>query len=119
MLNTSNHKGRLLSKRLASSKKVKANKRSRLDLYSSRNHTYHALLIGNRLEWQGDAPKQIDGHALSVQVELLRVSPSLEQGKTMAVALQRLAELETFTGEKDPIVWEKAQRQERELPGRS
>ena len=82
--------------------------------------TYHALLTGNRLEWQGEKPQT--GDTVTVRVTVLGDDDGSEngaetaQGERMAAVLEHLALLGTFAEESDPAQWEKEQRQERDLP---
>ncbi len=79
--------------------------------------TYRALLKGNQLEWQDEAPAQAQEQVVPVQVTLLERDATV-QGERMAAALEKLAALRTFADEDDPAAWERNGRQERELPGR-
>ncbi len=79
--------------------------------------TYRALLKGDQLEWQDEAPAQAQGQAVLVQVTLLGRDTTV-QGERMAAALEKLAALRTFADEDDPAAWERNGRQERTLPGR-
>ncbi len=88
--------------------------------------TYKATLRGNRLEWRGDIRKYIPAdRAVTVYVTLVDELPvELEemagkQGAAMAAALTRLAEMDALADISDAAIWEREERQDRELPGRS
>lgn len=85
--------------------------------------TYKATLRGNHLEWSGETPEQIEGdQAVIVYVTILnetaRSTSDAERGKRMAEALAKLASLNPPSEISDPSVWERDERQERQLPGR-
>jgi hypothetical protein len=88
--------------------------------------TYKAILRGNRLEWRGDIRKHIPAdRAVTVYVTLVDELPvetegiAGKQGADMAAALTRLAELDALADIDDAAAWERDERQDRELPGRS
>ena len=84
-------------------------------------NTYHALLKGDRLEWQGEMPEAKEG-TVAVRVTLLEDEAFIAEdgggprGERMAAVLERLAGLDPFADENDLAQWEKEQRQERDLP---
>lgn len=88
--------------------------------------TYKATLRGNLLEWRGDVREHIPAdRAVTVYVTLVdELSVETEeiaarQGAAMAAALTRLAEMDALADISDAAVWEREERQDRELPGRS
>jgi hypothetical protein len=86
-------------------------------------NTYKAILRGNHLEWDGDAPDHLtQKDAVMVYVTILGepVVPSVvtEQGQRMAAALEQLAVINALPDLTDPVAWEREVRQDRPLPGR-
>ena len=80
--------------------------------------TYKATLKGNRLEWIGEEPRRKD--AVPVYVTLLEEQTAQRaQGDQMAEALNQLAEAGGLATISDPEAWQREQRQDRALPGRS
>lgn len=81
--------------------------------------TYKAVLKGDRLEWSGERPPQTE--AVSVHVTVLEHQPATgsSDGRSMAEALNQLADAGGVTSISDPERWQQEQRQERALPGRS
>ncbi len=80
--------------------------------------TYRAILRGNNLEWNGDAPKCLESEkAVEVQVTILKEaaipSATLARGKGMAEALEKLAAIDALSGTADPSAWQREQRQDR------
>lgn len=85
--------------------------------------TYKATLIGNHLEWSGEAPEQIaSDQAVEVYVTILketaRSTNDAERGKRMAEALDKLASINALSEISDPSAWQRDERQDRQLPGR-
>lgn len=85
--------------------------------------TYRAILRGNNLEWNGDAPECLDSEkAVEVQVTILKEaaipSVTLARGKGMAEALEKLAAIDALSEISDPSTWQREQRQDRSLPDR-
>lgn len=86
--------------------------------------TYKAVLRGDRLEWRGETPEQVEGeHAVDVHVTILRdadvAADRMTRGAKMAEALEKLAAINAFPDIADPSAWQREQREERPLPGRS
>ncbi len=78
--------------------------------------TYKAILRGNKLEWNGDAPKCLEGEkAVEVHVTILEgaaISPAtIARGKSMAEALEKLAAIDALSEIADPPAWQREQRQ--------
>jgi len=71
--------------------------------------------MGDRLTWIGARPALQEGVAVRVTL----VESTSSQGVEMAEALAALAASGGLSSIADPLAWERAQRQERELPGRS
>jgi hypothetical protein len=85
--------------------------------------TYQGVLRGARIEWTGDAQRELPSEeGMRVHVTLLeRVvlsAPVAEQGQRMAAALERLAACRALEGITDPAAWERETRQDRPLPDR-
>jgi hypothetical protein len=84
--------------------------------------TYKATLQGNQLHWSGDSPKQLESGPIEVLVTVLTESETeterATRGKRMAEALEKLAESKTVADISDPVMWQREQRQDRDLPGR-
>jgi hypothetical protein len=88
------------------------------------SQTYEAVLRGDRLEWRGKAPEQIkDERAIGVHVTVLQDADVLPdrttRGAKMDEALEKLAAINAFAQISDPVAWQREQREERPLPGRS
>lgn len=85
--------------------------------------TYKAILRGDRIEWSGDAPEQLDTQqAVEVYVTILQStatsSTAASNGKAMAEVLEKLAATNSVSEITDPSAWQRDQRQDRVLPGR-
>jgi len=81
------------------------------------SNTYQAVLRGNRLEWSGEVPDRLtEDRPLKVNVTIIDTSP--DQGRQMAEALEKLAQLQSVPTITDPAAWEREQRVDRSLPGR-
>ena len=85
--------------------------------------TYKAVLRGDRLEWTGAAPGNIDAvEGVEVYVTIVQdegVAPSaVSDGKAMAEALGKLAASGAALDISDPAAWQRDERQDRVLPGR-
>ena len=86
--------------------------------------TYRAVLKGNRLEWPGEVPPEIDtDRAVPVDVTILRderfsASRDAHAGERMAAALEKLAASQSVAGIEDPVAWQREVRRGRPLPGR-
>jgi hypothetical protein len=86
-------------------------------------NTYKAVLKGDRLEWLHDIPQELaQKEAVAVYVTVLEEtseSANAPSGAKMAEALEKLAALGTLTRIADPVAWQREQRQDRVLPGRT
>jgi hypothetical protein len=86
--------------------------------------TYRAVLKGDRLEWLGEIPPEIDtDRAVPVDVTILhdeRFSASREAhaGERMDAALEKLAASQAVAGIEDPVAWQREVRRDRSLPDR-
>jgi hypothetical protein len=85
------------------------------------NQSYHATLLGDRLEWI-DPPPALDGPTL-VEITILRPAETEEErrarGRRMAAALKRAADAaEAFAEITDPVLGQRQLRRDRPLPGR-
>lgn len=82
--------------------------------------TYKALLQGNQLEWKDAAPP-LSNEPLLVYVTVAQTQATLPKqpsGPAMAAILEQLAQRGTFASISDPVAWQRAERSERDLPGR-
>ena len=85
------------------------------------NLSYKGVLHGNRIEWANDAGPKSD-LPISVEVTVVDSQNSVDQserGRKMASVLERLAAAGAFDTIADPLAWQREQRTDRELPGRS
>lgn len=86
--------------------------------------TYSPILKGDRLEWLGEAPPEVDrDRAISVDVTILRderfsTSRTPHAGERMAAALEKLAASQAVASIEDPIAWQREVRRDRPLPSR-
>jgi len=85
--------------------------------------TYRAILRGNNLEWNGDAPECLEEEkAFEVHVTILEEaatsSATIARGKRMTEALEKLAAIDALSEISDPSAWQREQRQDRSLPDR-
>ena len=83
--------------------------------------TYLAILDDNRVEWSTDPPPAL-ARRVRVHVTLLDnppVAASPDQGARMASVLELIANRGGLTAITDPLAWEREQREDRELPGRT
>ena len=84
--------------------------------------TYRAVLRGRVLEWQYEQPlnlpteRPVTVHVTILEEQLTASQP--QQGQQMAAVLEQLAQLPSTLGTVDAVQWERAIRQERNLPGR-
>jgi hypothetical protein len=86
-------------------------------------NTYKAILRGNHLEWNEDAPDHLrQEDAVMVYVTILDepvvLSAVIQQGQRMAAALEQLAAINALADLTDPVTWEREIRQDRPLPDR-
>ena len=82
-------------------------------------NTYRAILDGNVIRWLDSSP--ILQHPVQVRVTLLDEASSSTnkvRAQIMKIALQNLARTNALGSMIDPVAWQKAERQERLLPGR-
>ena len=82
--------------------------------------TYEAVLIGNRLEWKGDAPDPSMEWRVTVTV---LPTPSGEpasapNGARVAAAMEKAAAMGGIASIPDPSEWQREIRKDRPLPGR-
>ena len=83
---------------------------------------YKAILRGDRIEWEDDVPEQIRSQtALTVFVTIpdQPVAADDTRGSRMAEALERLAANGGVGSITDPSQWQRDERKDRDLPGRS
>lgn len=86
--------------------------------------TYKAVLRGDRLEWRSEVPERLKGEQpVDVHVTILQdadvAADRTTRGAKMAEALEKLAAIDAFSDITDPSEWQREQREERPLPGRS
>ena len=85
--------------------------------------TYKATLRGDRIDWEDDVPEQIRSQAaLTVFVTILNQPVVADEtgGRRMAAeALERLAVKGGVLSITDPVQWQREQREDRNVPGRT
>lgn len=82
--------------------------------------TYKAVLRGDRLEWSGETPPQVESEQpVDVHVTILQdadvVDDRTTRGKKMAEDLEKLAAINAFPDITDPSAWQREQREERSM----
>ncbi|MBA2345057.1 MAG: hypothetical protein H0V83_08240 [Rubrobacter sp.] len=82
--------------------------------------TYEAILRGDHLEWSGEDRPALSSHdrPVAVRVTILGEAAPAGNGRLMAEALERLADMQALPNLPDPAAWEREARQERPLPDR-
>lgn len=83
---------------------------------------YKAIVRGDRIEWEADVPEQIRAQQeLTVLVTVLDQPATADEkrGARMAEVLGRLAASGGVASITEPLRWQREQRQDRDLPGRS
>ena len=83
--------------------------------------TYKAILRGDRLEWSGDPPENLNVEQevyVTIVQETANSSRATSDGKAMAEALFKLATSGSNLHMTDPSTWQREQRRDRELPDR-
>ena len=83
---------------------------------------YKAILRGDRIEWEDDVPEQIrTQQALTVLVTVVDQPAAADEqrGPRMAAVLEKLAATGGVASISDPLQWQREERQDRDLPGRS
>ena len=84
--------------------------------------TYRAVLRGDHLEWEDEVPEQT-ANQQRLDVFVTIVSDSLSEGESrgrrMARALEGLAQKGGLSTIADASDWQRDQREERPLPGRT
>lgn len=82
---------------------------------------YRATIHGDRIEWDGEAPKDLTRVA-SIKVDVTVISPKQKlkkpNGKKMAEALAKIAARGGVPSIKNPVKWQREIRKDRPLPGR-
>lgn len=82
--------------------------------------TYRGTLRGDRIEWEDDVPGELRGQGeLTVFVTILNQPVVETSGRRMAEALERLALRGGVPSITDPVQWQREQREDREVPGRT
>jgi hypothetical protein len=84
--------------------------------------TYKATVRGDRIEWGDDVPEEVRSQpALSVIVTIAEQSEVANKsgGSRMAAALERLAQDGGVPFISDPVQWQRQQREDRNIPGRT
>jgi len=82
---------------------------------------YRAIIHGNKIEWEGDAPKALAKNAtIEVDVTVVSKNPVLKKpdGKKMAAALEKIAASGGVDSIGDPLKWQRNIRKDRALPER-
>lgn len=83
------------------------------------HRTYEAVVKGNLIEWQGDAPPQRG--TIRVHVTLMEATSNptaAEPRRAMLEALEGFAASGVFADIKDPVAWQREIRKDRPLSGR-
>jgi hypothetical protein len=83
--------------------------------------TYQAILVGDRVQWLGDAPETKGGVRVRITVESPLVIVADEERRRRAIreTLESLAARGTYAAEiEDPVAWQREIRKDRPLPGR-
>lgn len=84
--------------------------------------TYKATVRGDRIEWEDDVPDEVRSQpALSVIVTIAEQRDLADKsgGSRMAAALERLARSGGVPSISDPVQWQREQREDRNIPGRT
>ncbi len=82
------------------------------------SETYKAIVRGNTIEYQGEAPDANNALEVEVKVrELPRQTPEPNGRRAMA-ALGRIADKGGIRSIVDPVAWQREIRKDRPLPGR-
>ncbi len=82
---------------------------------------HRATLTEGRLEWVGEAPKEISKNGpTTVDVIVVSPQPKLKKpdGQKMVEALEKIAALGGVKSIPDPVAWQREIRKDRPLPGR-
>ncbi len=77
--------------------------------------SYHGILNGDRIEWQGDAPQTSGPVAVDVSINEAPTR-TRSDGKRMAEIAREIAKSGTFDAIKDPVEWQREMRRDRPLP---
>lgn len=78
---------------------------------------YSAILDGDQVKWTGESPRAGRPVHVKITVEESAEEPSA-QGRAMAEAARRVAELNPFADIEDPVAWQREMRKDRPLPFR-
>jgi uncharacterized protein YvpB len=77
--------------------------------------TYKAILRGNKLEWAGEIPEQLQRERpVEVHVTILHdvtLATAVSPGKRMAEILEKLASINAASEIADPVVWQREIRE--------
>lgn len=82
---------------------------------------YRATIHGNKVEWEGEAPKGVRTEGgLTVDVTVIGKPKSAKKpsGKRAVAALQKIADRGGIRSIPDPVRWQREIRRDRRLPGR-
>lgn len=82
--------------------------------------TFPALLTGDQLQWTPSRPAVLPNNT-PIRVNVIYIDEPVSQpslGENMAVALEQLSKLGSFSDIDDPVEWQRSQRSDRSLPGR-
>jgi len=83
---------------------------------------YRATIHGNIIEWDGEAPKDLNKKDALIKVDVTVVSPKPKlkkpNGRKMVEALEKIAAMGGVKSIPDPDKWLREIRKDRPLPGR-
>ena len=82
---------------------------------------YRATIRGNTVEWDGDAPPEVnEGKSVTVVITIREtpVAQSEEDRRRGVAALREIAARGGIKAIPDPVKWQREIRKDRRLPGR-
>ena len=82
------------------------------------SETYKAIVRGNTIEYQGDAPDAHDAVEVEVTVRRSPYEAKEPNGRRAMAALARIADKGGISSIVDPVAWQREIRKDRPLPGR-
>lgn len=81
--------------------------------------TYPAVIRDGRIEWTGDAPRDLPrDQPVRVYVTVLDQPAAAGSGEQAAAVLRQIAAAGGLASISDPDAWERERRERRPLPGR-
>ncbi|HQU92147.1 MAG TPA: hypothetical protein PLK77_07610 [Pyrinomonadaceae bacterium] len=80
---------------------------------------YRAIIHGDRIEWEDEAPQGLTGNrTITVDVTPVAKRRASASGKKAAEILRKIAAIGGVVPIKDPSKWQREIRKDRPLPGR-